>query len=199
MGSEETCEAMVIDPSARTRSILNVAKGLHLNISLIVATHSHWDHIASLALLKETTGAEFLLHGAEGTKGITPRLGCLAGFLLEGSFSWSLPKPDRLLSDRNKIVLGHLQFTVLHTPGHSIGGICLSGHGVVFTGDTVFRNTIGIANKMMGKTGISGFNRRRLKKSIMNQLMALPDDIEVLPGHGSRTTIGSLRRQRSLL
>ena len=102
------------------------------------------------------------------------------------------PPPDRLLKDGDLIVMGDLQFQVLHTPGHSPGGICLAGYGLVFTGDALF-------NMSVGRTDGPDGDSRLLISSIRAKLLVLPDQTLVLPGHGSKTTIGQERRNNPFL
>ena len=109
-----------------------------------------------------------------------------------GSVYPAPPAPDRLLNDGDNINIGDLHFLVLHTPGHTPGGICLSGNGVVFTGDTLFKHGI-------GRSDLSGGNSRQLMTSIHTKLMVLPDDTIVYPGHGPETTIGAERRVNPFL
>ena len=97
------------------------------------------------------------------------------------------PEPDRLLHEGDVIKLGELSFTVLHTPGHSPGGISLVGHGLVFCGDTLF-------NYGIGRTDFPGCSQAQLMESIRTKLLTLPDDTIVLPGHGPQTTIGEERQ-----
>jgi hydroxyacylglutathione hydrolase len=104
----------------------------------------------------------------------------------------SPPRPDRLLTDGDLIDIGDLRFEVLYTPGHSSGGISLAGHGVVFSGDTLF-------NSGIGRTDFPGMSHERLMKSIQEKLMALPDETIVYPGHGPSTTIGDERRNNPFL
>jgi glyoxylase-like metal-dependent hydrolase (beta-lactamase superfamily II) len=191
VGSEETGEGMVIDPSARATTILRVAKKRGLSITLIVATHTHPDHVATLARVKDATGADFLLHEDEETRGIMQTFGRLMGPLVGGSLR-RLPKPDRFLREGDIVNLGELNFKVLHTPGHTSGSISLWGHGVVFCGDTLF-------NQDIGRTDLPGMSRFRLVRSIHNKLMTLPDETRVLPGHGPETTIGFERKYNPFL
>ena len=182
---------MIIDPGAEAGRILKTVERLGLSISLIVATHTHTDHIAAVAQVKEATGADYAVHEAEGTKKMTPALNRMLGPVLGGSLR-SLPEPDRLLDDGDIIEIGELRFTVLHTPGHSPGGICLQGHGVVFCGDTLF-------NLSIGRTDFPGCSHAQLMDSIRNKLMTLPDDTKVFPGHGPETTIGLEREWNPFL
>ncbi|MBI4201344.1 MAG: MBL fold metallo-hydrolase, partial [Chloroflexi bacterium] len=93
------------------------------------------------------------------------------------------PQPDRFLAEGDTLEVGHLIFRVLETPGHTPGGICIYGHGLLFTGDTLFQNSI-------GRYDLEGGNGRQLLVSIFSKLIPLPDDTVVLPGHGQPTTIG---------
>jgi glyoxylase-like metal-dependent hydrolase (beta-lactamase superfamily II) len=103
-----------------------------------------------------------------------------------------LPSPDRWLEGGDKLDFSDLNFLVLHTPGHSPGGICLLGHGVVFTGDTLF-------NFGIGRTDFPGGSYSQLMNSIHTKLMVLPDETIVYSGHGPDTTIGAERRGNSFL
>jgi hydroxyacylglutathione hydrolase len=100
--------------------------------------------------------------------------------------------PDRLLKENDVIEIDDLHFTVLHTPGHSRGGICLVGHGVIFSGDTLF-------NFGIGRTDFPGCSHSQLIDSINSKIMALPDDTVVYPGHGPATTVGDERRTNPFL
>jgi len=181
---------MIIDPGAEAKLILKTVNDLGLTISLIVVTHMHFDHVGALTPVKEGTGAKFALHEAETEAGLgvfSRMLSSMTG----GSFS-QLPKPDRLLKDGDTIDIDGLHFTVLHTPGHSPGGISLYGHEIVFTGDALF-------NYGIGRTDFPGCSYDQLMDSIQNKLMTLPDETIVYPGHGPSTTIGEERRGNPFL
>lgn len=182
VGCEESKKAMVIDPSAKASTILNTARKFGLSISTIVATHTHPDHIPSLAQVWDETGAEYLLHEYEKTGGFMQSIGRLMSLKQARSLK-APPKPDRLLRDGDTIKVGNLRFIVLHTPGHTAGGISLAGHGVVFTGDTLFNGGI-------GRFDFPGMSYGWLMDSICQKLMTLPDETKVYPGHGPATTIG---------
>lgn len=188
VGSEKTKEGMIIDPGAEAELILKTAGELGLSITLIVFTHTHLDHIGALAQVKEATRAKFAVHEAEGAKKGAHVFNQMLGSFLGGSFR-PPPEPDRLLREGDVIEIGELSFKVLHTPGHSPGGICLLGHGVVFCGDTLF-------NFSIGRTDFPGGDYDQLMDSIHTKLMVLPDETRVLCGHGPETTIG-FERQRN--
>jgi glyoxylase-like metal-dependent hydrolase (beta-lactamase superfamily II) len=196
VGSEETRKGILIDPSRMLS--LRIAERAGLSISLIVATHAHPDHVGAVTPIKEATGAEFLIHEAEPTRGIIQFFSRISAPLLRPPLQ-SLPKPDRLLHDGDTIELDDLSFKVFHTPGHSPGGICLLGHGVVFTGDTLFNHSVGLFSYTIGRIGLAGLSYNQLKESIVTKLMSLPDETRVLPGHGPETTIGFEREWNPFL
>lgn len=178
VGDESTKEGMVIDPGANAKQILGAIEDLGLNIKVIVLTHSHMDHVGALAEVKEATGAEIAIHTDE------------AQFLQKQPlqrvihpFSQSLPAADRLLREGDTVDVGSLHFRVLHTPGHTPGGICLLEEGIVFSGDTLF-------NFGIGRADFPGASYDQEMESIRTKLMTLPDDTVVYPGHGPDTTIG---------
>jgi len=181
---------MIVDPGAGAGTILRTVQQMGLSISLIVATHAHTDHVGALRSVKEKTEAKFALHEAEKGDVFAAPIRMLTSLGLT-PFK-SPPQPDRLLRDGDRIEVGDLHFEVLHTPGHSPGGICLLGHGVVFSGDTLF-------NFGIGRTDFPGCSHERLIKSIHDKLMVLPDETPVYPGHGPPTTIGDERRGNPFL
>ena len=186
-GSEFNKEGMIIDPGADAEEILKKVKDLGLSIKLIILTHGHIDHIGALKEIKETTGAEVAVHTDEAKS--------FQGESLSNIFGLSYPSPpppNQLLKDGDSIDIGDLHFLVLHTPGHSPGGICLMGEGVVFTGDTLF-------NFGIGRFDMPGGNGSQLMNSIHTKLMILPDETVVYPGHGPGTTIGAERRGNPFL
>jgi glyoxylase-like metal-dependent hydrolase (beta-lactamase superfamily II) len=182
VGDEDTKEGMIIDPGDDGSSIMKQVKALGLSIKIIVLTHSHIDHVGGLADVKKATGAVIAIHENE------------APFLLKQPrlMEFMPPTPpsppaDRLLKDGDVIKVGKLKFKVLHTPGHTSGGICLLGDGVVFTGDTLF-------NFSIGRADFPGSDYDQEMQSIRSKLMTLPDETKVYPGHGPATTIGTERK-----
>jgi hydroxyacylglutathione hydrolase len=190
VGSPSTKEGMIIDPGAEAGTILKTVQQMGLSISLIVATHAHMDHVGAIHSVKKETNASFALHEAEKGFAFAAPMRMLTSLGLTPIKS--PPQPDRLLKDGDRIDVGDLHFEVLYTPGHSSGGISLSGHGVVFSGDTLF-------NFGIGRTDFPGCSHERLMKSIYEKLMVLPDETIVYPGHGPPTTIGDERRGNPFL
>ena len=189
VGSESTKEGMIIDPGMLAEEILKHVKDLGLRIKVIVLTHAHMDHTGALADVKEATGAEVAMHADDA-----PLLrGSNLMMRMPGS-SKEPPAPDRLLKDGDVIDIGDLHFNILHTPGHSPGGICLleKDNEIVFTGDTLFQFSI-------GRTDFPGGSHEGLVQNIKDKLLILPDNTTVCPGHGPDTTIGVERRVNPFL
>ena len=187
VGSESPKDGMIIDPGADAKEILKNVNGLGLDIKLILLTHGHIDHIDAVMGVKEATGAELAIHSADTQ--------FIEGHHVDALFGFSYPKlppADRLVKGGDTIDIGDLRFLVLHTPGHTLGGICLLGHGVVFTGDTLF-------NYGIGRTDFPGGSYDQLLNSIHTKLMVLPDSTVVYPGHGPESTIGAERRGNPFL
>lgn len=178
VGSVKSREGIIIDPGGDDDVILKCINELELKINLIVATHLHRDHYGALGKVKKATGAPFAAHANE----VSEESRSLHGH--------PLPEPDKVLMEGDILSIGELCFSILHTPGHSPGSICISGHDIVFTGDTLLNGDI-------GKTGSPGTSREQLENSIRTKLMVLPDHTIVLPGHGNKTTIGAERRNSS--
>lgn len=191
VGSEKTKEGFILDPVAEAETIMDNVRQLGLTIKLIVATHSHPDHVTALSEIKEETGAPFAMHEAESAGMIASGMARVMGLFMSGSAE-TLAKPDMPLKDGDTIDVGDLSFTVLHTPGHSPGGISLYGHGMVFVGDTLF-------NFSIGRTDFPGCSHQQLIDSINSKLMTLPDETVVYPGHGPQTTIATERQYNPFL
>jgi hydroxyacylglutathione hydrolase len=186
VGSESSKEGMIIDPGADAGKILAGVRDLGLDIKTILITHGHIDHVSALKEVKDATGAETLIHADDARALQDGRQAMMLGV------SYPVSPPDRLLKDGDSVDVGELHFTVLHTPGHSPGGICLAGEGVVFSGDTLF-------NFGIGRYDFPGSSGTQLMESIRTKLMTLPDDTAVYPGHGPDTTIGTERRGNPFL
>lgn len=187
VADEASKEGIVIDPGDDAPVILKRILQLELKIKYIVLTHSHFDHVSATGAIKTATGAKLAIHEADA-KGLNDSLlSRLAGFVHQ-----KVPPPDVLLKGWEDIALGKLHFTVFHVPGHTPGGIALYGGDVVFTGDTLFRGSI-------GRTDLPGGNYDQIIDSINYRLLALDDDIKVYPGHSSETTIGFERQSNPFL
>lgn len=172
LGCEETREGIVVDPGGPADAILKRGfdKGV-TKIRYIVNTHCHVDHTAGNREMHEKTGAPIAIHELDEPAVRNPSRSTLMMFGASPS-----PPPAILLKDGHKIEFGKQSVEVIHTPGHSPGGICLYFDGYVITGDTLFVGAV-------GRTDLAGGSFNVLKNSIHNRLYKLPDDTVVLPGH----------------
>jgi glyoxylase-like metal-dependent hydrolase (beta-lactamase superfamily II) len=184
VGSDTTRRALVIDPGADSRTILKVLTADKLSLSWIVITHSHFDHTGAVKALKDATGARFAV-GAGADRSSPGAFIKLVAAMSGGSAK--IPEPDLFLSDGDSVDIDDLHFKVLFTPGHSPDEISLYGHGMLFSGDTLF-------NAGIGRTDFPGCSYEQLEHSIQTKLYTLPDDTVVYPGHGPATTIGREKR-----
>ncbi|OIO35655.1 MAG: hypothetical protein AUJ74_05405 [Candidatus Omnitrophica bacterium CG1_02_44_16] len=166
--------AFIIDPGDDVEKIRDVLKERMLKAVFIINTHGHIDHIKANAALK----LPLYIHEKEKDMVADPRKNLMTLFF--GAFT--AVKPERLLKDGDRVELDELSFEVIHTPGHTMGGICLLGGGVLFSGDTLFYNGV-------GRTDFPGASHAELLKSL-KKLSFLKEDIRVYPGHGPNTTIG---------
>jgi len=178
VGCEETKEGIVIDPGGDAPVILSQIHALELNIAYIINTHGHIDHVAANRSIKEATSAPIAIHRLDAPWLISPQ-GGLA--LILGVTPG--PPADILLEEGDNIKFGRISLKVLHTPGHTTGGISLLGEGDIFTGDALF-------NMGIGRTDLPGGDFKSLIESIRTKLFTLPEETVVYPGHGPITTIG---------
>jgi glyoxylase-like metal-dependent hydrolase (beta-lactamase superfamily II) len=176
---EDTKEAIVIDPGGDAPLILDRVKELGLTIKYIVNTHGHIDHIAANRPVKEGTGAQLAIH-KDDAEWLTTDQGAYAHML---GVSSPGPAADLLLEEGDEIAFGKERLQVIHTPGHSLGGISLVGDGVVFCGDTLF--AMGV-----GRVDLPGGSWETLMNSIRTRLFTMPDDTAAYTGHGPETTTG---------
>jgi len=176
-------EGVIIDPGENAELILRTVKELDIDIKYILVTHGHFDHVAAVAPLKRELNADFLAHKDDFF------------FIEDGknaAFRWGFdieqpPKPDRFIKDGDTIKVGNFELQVLHTPGHSPGGVSFLYDRMVFGGDTLFQRSIGRTDFRMGSFD-------DLSNSIKTRLYTLPDDTVVYTGHGPITTIGKEKK-----
>jgi hydroxyacylglutathione hydrolase len=175
----QTGEAAVIDPGSPDPWVEATLKQHGLRPAQIILTHGHLDHIGGVADVKRATGAAVAVHGDDAPM--------LTDAVRNGSAYFGMPvvapPPDKLLRDGDVVTVGNLKLAVLHTPGHTPGGICLYTPGHLIAGDTLFAGSI-------GRTDLAGGDYRTLIDSIRTKLLGLPADTVVYPGHGESTTIG---------
>jgi glyoxylase-like metal-dependent hydrolase (beta-lactamase superfamily II) len=185
VGCDKTRKAAIIDPGGDADRLLSVLERESLELSAIINTHGHFDHVGGNKAVKAATGADLMIHREDAP---------MLAHLTHAAAAWGLrseesPPPDRLLEDGDLINFGNLQFKVIHTPGHSPGGICLhvESEQSLFVGDTLFAGSI-------GRTDLPGGDYDTLIRSIQTRLFVLPDETAVYNGHMEPTTIGQEKR-----
>lgn len=170
-------EAVIVDPGGASQEVLDFIDERNLTVKAIVNTHGHADHIAGNAWFMEKTGAPLLIHIDEEAYLSSEELNLAR--LVRAEFP--VVKADRLLKDGDFIPVGDGKLEVLHTPGHSPGGISLYVPGFVISGDTLFQGSV-------GRWDLPNGDRDVLQESVL-RLARLPLDTVVYPGHGDSTTI----------
>ena len=187
---KRTNEAAIIDPGEEetVNLILNLLQKNNFDLKYIINTHGHVDHIAGNNLLKAKTKALLLIHRLDADMLVDANKN-FSSFMSKEIYS---PPADKLLGEGDEISLGTLNLIVIHTPGHTPGGISLLLNNIVFTGDTLFAGSI-------GRTDLPGGSYQGLIKSIKEKLLILGDDKIIYPGHGPDSTIGIERRTNPYL
>ena len=171
IGGDDGGDGLVIDPSDEIDRILRIAQNQKIKIQYILNTHAHVDHVMGNAAIKEKTGARIIIHEEDA-----PFLTRIPQHMFAMFGGRPSPPADQTVKDGDFISVGDITFKVLHTPGHSPGGMCILFDGMVFTGDTLFVGGVGRAD-------LPGGSWTLLKKSIQSKLLILPDETIVLPGH----------------
>lgn len=181
VGCPETLKGVVIDPGGNAKLLIKTIKELKLKIKYIINTHGHWDHIGANGELKEATGALLVIH-EEDASCLTDPKNSLVGYFTKGQGG---VKADELLQEGDVIKFGkESELRVIHTPGHSLGGICLDEGEHLFTGDTLFAGSI-------GRTDLPGGSYQELMDSVRNKIFTLPGDRKIWPGHGPGSTLSN--------
>ena len=185
---DEMKKGVIIDPGDEPEKIMDLVYEENFKILYIINTHGHMDHIGANREIKKATGAKILIHRDD------------ADMLEMGRFNLSFSKQelflsftiDRRLVDDEIIRFGTQKLKVIHTPGHTPGGICLLGDDVIFTGDTLFKNSV-------GRCDLPGGDEESLRKSLKNKLLVLNDNLTILPGHGPFSSISEERKNNPYL
>lgn len=190
LGDEASREAIVVDPGGDISRIMAVVEKHGLTIKQILITHAHIDHIAGAARLKRLTGAPVLYN--QNDLPLVKMMDEQAGWL--GIPTPEVPAPDDTLDDGKIISIAGLSGSILHTPGHTEGSVCLylPKESLLLAGDTLFAGSI-------GRTDLPGGDFHKILRSIRERLLTLPDEVAVLPGHGARTNIGTEREDNPFL
>jgi len=187
----ESGEGLVIDPAANVEGIISTARKNNISIKYIVNTHGHVDHIAGNKEMKNKTGAQIVIHEDDADMLVSTPAMIFRMFGAQQS-----PPADFTVRDGEHISAGKISLKVIHTPGHSPGGIALYVPGYVFTGDTLFVEAV-------GRTDLPGGSWQVMLRSIKDRLCSLPDETEVMPGHNygrmPTSTIGHEKKYNPFL
>lgn len=188
LADEESLEGIVVDPGGDSEKIYKLINELGVQVKQIILTHGHHDHIGGAHDLRKLTGATVAIHkkDAEMTEDPEKNLSVMM-YGPDTNF-----KVDKLLTDGDMIEFGDKSMKVIHTPGHTFGGICLLGDKVLISGDTLFQKSI-------GRSDLYGGDHDTLIRSIKNKLMILEEDIRVYPGHGPESTIAIEKKSNPFL
>lgn len=189
-GDEQTREAIVIDPGDDIENVNAILAEHHLTVKAILVTHAHIDHVAGAHKLRAITGAPVYLNPRDTE--LLDALPIQASWL--GVDTPERTEVDSELSDGLVLQLGSAEFRVLHTPGHTQGSssLWIPQENKLVAGDTLFRDSI-------GRTDLPGGDGRQILASIKSQLLPLPEETVVIPGHGPNTTIGREKERNPFL
>ena len=191
LSCENTGKAAVVDPGGDEQRLLDIIKEENLDVVYVIDTHGHPDHVCGNRKLKEGTGAEIVMHEDDDDFFSQPTIKSYFSMLgLEQS-----PPVDLRVKEGDSISFGDVSLEVIHTPGHTPGGVCLYNKPDLITGDTLFVGGI-------GRTDFPGGSHQDLISSIRNKLLILPSETTVWPGHGyggSRSTIEEEARSNPYL
>jgi len=182
-GCSKTKEAVVIDPGGDADTILLSLADAGLKVKYIINTHGHFDHVSANGKMKDATGADILIHPLDAP--MLEKLSSNAAFF--GVSVENSPPCDQTLEEGDSVSFGEITLKVIHTPGHTPGGISLYTDGVVFVGDTLFSGSI-------GRTDFPGGDFNTLISSNKTKLFKMEDDMRVFSGHGPETSIGMEKR-----
>ncbi|MCX5726763.1 MAG: MBL fold metallo-hydrolase [Candidatus Saganbacteria bacterium] len=182
VADEKTWDAMIIDPGEETEKVLLVIEENHLKPRYIICTHGHPDHSGEVKKLSEAINVPVYIHKEDAL---------MLNGLVANYLGIKTPSSIAFLENDQEINLGDLRFKVIHTPGHSKGGICLYHDSVLFSGDTLFAGEV-------GRMDLPGGSKADLIRSL-KRLFKLPEDTLVYPGHGEETSIKEEKRSNPFL
>jgi len=184
---EKSKETIFFDPGDNIDYILNIAIEEEMEITRLVATHCHIDHIAGSNKAMEKLGLKLEI----SPLGV-PLLGNVGP--IAASFGYSISKIEHgnLLNEGDMITIGETTFDILHCPGHSPDSLCFYTKGILIGGDVIFKGSV-------GRTDLPGGNPRELMESIKEKILPLPDSTIIYPGHGPETILGEEKKSNPFI
>lgn len=185
---ENSKEAVLIDCSDKQPEIIEAVEKLGAKVKYILLTHGHFDHVLGVDDMKKELEAKALIHKDDVIQ-MANTSTIMTMFGLQGTVN---PSADGFIQDGEELLIGNAKIKVIHTPGHTQGGVCYLIEDKLFSGDTLFKSSV-------GRTDLPGGNFKTLVNSIKNILFNLDDNTTVYPGHGSQTTIGYEKKFNEIL
>ncbi|MBN2780918.1 MAG: MBL fold metallo-hydrolase, partial [Candidatus Marinimicrobia bacterium] len=181
-------DAVILDPGDEPSRICAYLDDKAVTVRGVLATHGHLDHVMAAASLCERYACPFIMSGKD--KELLENLESMCGYFRTSYYG--TPGITIDIADQNEIVLGDIRIKILHTPGHTPGGVSFLTDSMLFSGDTLFRRSV-------GRTDMAGGDRRVLTESVTRVLYPLPASTIVHPGHGPSTTIGEERAENPFI
>lgn len=181
--------AVVIDPAGEIKTIVSRLHKHELDCVGVLVTHGHVDHMAGAGPLSDAAGAPVFIHKADAGALASPRTRLVG---LAGGVMATRPRQVQYLDEGDRVEVGEIALDVLHTPGHTLGGISFYLPGYLFCGDLIFQGSI-------GRTDLKGGSLQALLRSVREKVWDMPDDTRILPGHGPATTLGEEKRSNPFL
>lgn len=187
--NEETKQTVVIDPAACPSYLMGHIKSEGLQVEAILLTHGHFDHIMGIDGFREEFPVPVYVHEGDKETLLDPALNLSISYTSGYTFGGA-----DYIRDGQRLELAGFSFRVIHTPGHTPGGVCyyVESEGVLFSGDTLFQNSV-------GRTDFPNSSTSDLIRSLREKVMQLPDDVKVYPGHMGETTIGHERKNNPFI
>ena len=186
---EKTNDAVLIDCSSARPEFINAVKESGVNLKYILLTHGHFDHLLGVDKFKEVFGVETYVSedDMEQVRLVPDMMQMFAGMV-----PVNISGINHFVHDGDEFVIGDITIKAISTPGHTQGGMCYLIGDKLFSGDTLFQSSV-------GRCDLTGGSLKNIVDSIKNKLFTLPDETEVFPGHGVKTTIGFEKKYNEIL
>lgn len=186
---EKTNDAVLIDCSSARSEFINAVRDSGVNLKYILLTHGHFDHLLGVDKFKEVFGVDIYVseEDMEQVRLVPDMMQMFAGMM-----PVNISEANHFVHDGDEFVIGDITIKAISTPGHTQGGMCYLIGNKLFSGDTLFQSSV-------GRCDLPGGSLKNITDSIKNKLFTLPDETEVFPGHGAKTTIGFEKKYNEIL